>query len=79
MIMVSTIIVIMIIKTSLGDTCIGDHHHDNFGCYPLNNYVQTFHNYLINSLLSSTPCDNYENIPSLFNYLTLFTNPPTWI
>jgi hypothetical protein len=66
MIMVSTILVIMIIRTSLGDTCIrsiSGHHHDNFGCYPLENYVQTFHNYLINFLLSSTPCDNYENIP----------------
>jgi hypothetical protein len=65
----------MIIRTSLGDTCIGSisgHHHDNFGCYTLDNYVQTLHNYLIN--FSST---HVTIMKTFHNYLTISLFSPT--
>jgi hypothetical protein len=40
--------------------------------------MKTFHKYLSNSLLSSSQCDDYQNIPKLLNYLARF-NPHTWV
>jgi hypothetical protein len=62
----------MIIKTSL------DHHRDNLEVFVLT-IMKTFYKYLINSFLSSTPCDKYENISWLPNYLIPFVDTPTWI
>jgi hypothetical protein len=55
----------MIIKTTFDETYIGfisDWHHDNFKQRLLNNIRKTFRNYFTKSLLSPTPCHNYENI-----------------
>jgi hypothetical protein len=68
MVMASTILLIRIIRTSLGDTCIG-----SISGYPLENYVQTFHNYLIDSCHQL----HVTIMKTFHNYLTISRFSPT--
>ncbi len=61
---VQIIKVTMIIKTSLGETGIGSingHHIAILDVVHLT-IMKAFHNYLTKSLLSQTPCNNYDII-----------------